>query len=384
MTNNASNNLAVNYSLNTGNLWLNCNYPETLKNASLANSGKCLNKVDVNAGTHQIFFSYQGGSGADEVPSTTALYFSIMVVKRAGTDAISFTNLKQGIRTSKNYGTDWSPVNSGSWEDYFASTAKPSVVLKNTGDFGWLVQDFAKESGAKLISGNVQFSITGGATVYIFAHTNTSFTNCSSLSPYEKPSSENNGMYSGYAYGYKYTANITLDANTLPTTANIDKKFLLLNYPTDSRLNNVKINSQTAPNNSDLIELNLNTTPSRKINAGTSNHNLGNWGAMYEYTFTFTNSDTNNPKTVNFYYQSDTSNVGEYPVIQYVQSGVSKVLWPTGSNVMKCPSTGCWNFFTAAIDKSAGINGIPAATQTFCYILGPNSCSKKMMFLDRN
>ncbi len=346
--------LPVNYSLDTSKKFVICNHPEALKNdmygdKDKTNCNKCLNQVTVPAGTHQIFFSYQynNGVGSAAPTSQNKLNFGIQIFNPNSTK-LHFRQLKLGHGTNRfDDKKSWNGVAGETIKDYFNSSPASEVSIAKNGSY-WFDKELLDYSG--LYSGLMEFQVDGQAIITVYIYENK--WNIDGTATVIPKTDGNGKQYSGYSNGYKYVADtITLNASDLQKA----RRYLKLN---------TKINRAAAT--SDLLPIYLAAPAGKCISTQLSDHNLGNWGIIYEFPVRFVNDSGKSSVTFNIYMKTDTNDKSEYCVIN---SGSD-----TKYATLKGNASGMYNSWKC-ISKTV----TTSTTETFRYVLGTNSCAHKRL-----
>ena len=191
--------ISINYSLNTNNKWIYCNYPEQLKTDALADkSGYCLNRVEDVKDDGQIFYSYN----AMELKNN--FRFGVTVYN-PNHSTVTLTRTNYGHSDSKNDG-GWDAIPKVSWERFFKSTSKEFTIP--AGKAIWICEE--EIPAVCIFSGNLRFTTSAPVTISIFAfESKWDIPDDTKIYPYRFQDDAGNTVgkqYSGYGNGYFLTA----------------------------------------------------------------------------------------------------------------------------------------------------------------------------------
>lgn len=263
--------LSVNYSLNTENKWIYCNYPEGLTTEHFghafadSDSGSfCLNQQTVN-GTGQIFYSYNA-MDLLALDKTEKCYFGISVYNPSSS-AITFTRKNYGHSNSKDDGWDGIPFKS--WERFFQSSSKQFTIPSNKAV--WICDEVIPSC---IFTGNLRYTTSGSAIITAFIYkTKSKIPDATSIYPYDK--TQNHKQYSGYGNGYFFTASeITIKLSDIVKNNGVY-------FETNNGANKMcTINGSSTTN--ELIPIHIaGTSDIAQYGAKSPLHNIANWCAQY-------------------------------------------------------------------------------------------------------
>lgn len=350
--------ISMSYSIDETKKFIYCNYPEALTTNMFGEADEnnaCLNSVQVTAGTHQLFFSYQYNDSKVTNTAIPPFKFGIQFFNLDSVNSMQLTILKRGDGT--NHSSDmgsWLGVAGETVKNYFSYSADAPISIDKSGSY-WIEKELPVYSG--LYSGLIEFSVTRPTVVSAYIY-NTRWKIDGTAEVIEKTST--GGQYSGYCNGYKLVSDtITINASDL---AGGKKKYIKLNA---NGISNLKINNTTK--NSDLLTIHLanaNGTPV-DVTATSSGQNLGNWAVIYEIPIKFVNNSGNSSVTFEIYAKTDTNEKDEFLVINSgTDTKYAHVRNESGYyNSWRCVS----------VDVST------TKTDTLRYVLGTNSCKDKRL-----
>jgi len=377
---------AVHYKLNdTEGRWIFCNSQERIydgANGSLADNGKYFNRVKVEAGTHQLFYSYQNFTGNANVK------FDIQIHNHGSTTA-KFTPKNYGHYES---GTSWFSAALEPWKNFIKAIANTGELTHLQADPGgckniaaggnvWVKEISATKNP---FSGILRFEVDKPVTVTVYAYKSNS-TIATAKEPYRTGTYDaSEREWSGYGEGWFYTAApIAINANTLS-----DTKYLNISKRGTSYLPNVT--DKTGKKiKTDIIPIHgVHTTSSTSFPNGItkdptlSGDNLANYCVQYQLAFDFTNTSTTASKKIGFFVRpASADSKHNYPIFNYGGTVYGARLGPaskkdtSGAFIEETP----FEYFKTSYNtwKFAEVT-VPANTTTpirhiFQHIVGTNS-----------
>ena len=373
---------AVHYKLNdTEGRWIFCNAQESFYDhattGSLADNGKYFNRVKVEAGTHQLFYSYQNFTG------NASVKFDIQIHNHGSTTA-KFTPKNYGHYES---GTSWFSAALDPWKNFIKAIATTGELTHLQTDSGgkniaaggnvWVNEISATKNP---FSGILRFHVDKPVTVTVYAYKNRSTITESGLDTAKKPYltgtySTKEKEWSGYGEGWFYTADaIAINANTLSDTKffNISKRATPnLPYVTDKIGKRIK---------TDIIQLHgVHTTSSpngTSKDSTLSDDNLANYCVQYQLTFDFTNTSATASKKIGFFIRPSSADTKHsYPVFNYGGTVYGARLGPASQAGEEAPfdyfksNSNTWKFAEVTIPA----NTTTPIRYTFQHIVGTNS-----------
>jgi len=168
------------------------------------------------------------------------------------------------------------------------------VSIAKNGSY-WFDKELLDYSG--LYSGLMEFQVDGQAIITVYIYENK--WNIDGTATVIPKTDGYGNQYSGYSNGYKYVSDtITLNASDLQKA----RRYLKLNT---TGISNLKINRAAAT--SDLLPIYLAAPAGKCISTQLSDHNLGNWGIIYEFPVKFVNDSGKSSVTFNIYVKTDTN-----------------------------------------------------------------------------
>jgi len=368
---------SITYALNTGSKWIYSNYPEYMQSDSFIDTNfgaKYLNRVEVPAGTHRIFYSHFNGGvyAAQPLPFT----IGIRVYNSSGTLNLIVNKYGTAHSYVNGGGNDYCYTAAMAWKMFYDTAPGTANNLSNFGvGSTWICKQVIQYNG--WFTGVIDFYVSKACAITVAAFKNQA--NASdSPSPYPLligtvGSYNPRKMYSGEAIGNSYTANISLDVASIPV-----ETYQWIPTCQDSSGISITGTGNIVPAGTDLLPilkiapkqnqsaveyaatmkpLNTNYTPTAE------DKNIGNWHLEYNYNFSLTNSGGSD-RTIKFYVQTTHTVADGGKCYSIVRQG-STLTWynlPSGS-------LNAWRFLSLRISAGSTV----AYSLPFKLILGTNA-----------
>lgn len=361
---------------NTERNWIYCNYPEHVDDNMFENDVICFNRVDVEAGSGQIFYSYQ--PPLDNSGKTLSDYdFAIIVQAK---DDNKDTNKKQNLTFErKNYGHakgSMEQIAKDTWTNFFRGNNAKDFSIPTDGTK--VMVAYAPIKSNELYTGNLRYFIDGPATISVYGYRKnwTMLTGNEPVYPYNyDPNNKDEHIlnslkqYSGYGKGYFIITNIIdIDLAELEHGESIY-------FVTNSRTNNhYTVNGvKGSKENNEIIPIYIAGTNhiASVENYKKENNplaNIANWSAQYYIQIRFINNTNNSNPKIQYILDSngDTENA-KYAVIQYVNK--NNEIKVVSQNLNK----GSWDFTDEEKEVLCFPEGKKEFPFNYQFILGTNS-----------